>query len=295
MKRNIALVLSSGGARGTAHIGVIEELEEQGYNITSVAGTSMGALIGGVYASGKLGDYKKWVTTLDKMDVFKLIDFTFSSNGLVKGDRIFKEMRKLLPDTCIEDLKIPFAAVATDIIHKKEIVFTSGDLWKAIRASVSIPSVFTPLQTDDTLLIDGGVLNPLPVNRVKRTGDDILAVVNVNAFIPGEQAGAKTPVEKRNGFMQSEFLKKLQHSVADMMPKNSREKLGYFNLITDTIGLMIYQISALTLQNYHPDLVINVSRYACGNFDFYRAGEMIETGRQAARKSLEKFSQNQKE
>jgi len=289
MNKNVALVLSSGGARGIAHIGAIEELERQGYNIISIAGTSMGALVGGVYATGKLTEYKEWLSSLDKLDVFKMVDFTFSTCGLVKGDKIFKEMRKLVPDTNIEDLKIPFTAVATDIINKKEVIFTEGDLFEAIRASISIPSVFTPLQINDSLLIDGGVLNPIPVNRVKRSDNDILVVVNVNAFIPDNKTKKTEPKEKKNGLMSSEILKGLQNKLSEIIPKNNKEKLGYFNLITETISLMIYQISTLTLQNYQPDIVINISRQACGNYDFYRAEELIETGRNATIKGLEEF------
>ena len=290
MNKNVALVLSSGGARGIAHIGAIEEIEKQGYNITSIAGTSMGALVGGVYATGKLPEYKKWLSSLDKLDVFKMVDFTFSTSGLVKGDKIFKEMRKVVPETNIEDLKIPFTAVATDIINKKEVIFTEGDLFEAIRASISIPSVFTPLQINDSLLIDGGVLNPLPVNRIKRSDNDILVVVNVNAFIPDNKTKTTEPTEKKNGLMSSEIFKGLQKKLAEIIPKNKKEKLGYFNLITETIGLMIYQISTLTLQNHQPDVVINISRRACGNYDFYRAEELIEIGRNATIKGLEEFN-----
>ena len=293
MNKNVALVLSSGGARGIAHIGAIEELELQGYNITSIAGTSMGALVGGVYATGKLPEYKKWLSSLDKLDVFKMVDFTFSTSGLVKGDKIFNEMRKLVPDTNIEDLKIPFTAIATDIINKKEVIFTEGDLFEAIRASISIPSVFTPLQINDSLLIDGGVLNPLPVNRIKRSDNDILVVVNVNAFIPDNKTKTTEPTEKKNGLMSSEIFKGLQKKLAEIIPKNKKEKLGYFNLITETIGLMIYQISTLTLQNHQPDVVINISRRACGNYDFYRAEELIEIGRKTTIKGLEEFNKKQ--
>ncbi|MCD4695087.1 MAG: patatin-like phospholipase family protein [Bacteroidales bacterium] len=290
MKKNVSLVLSSGGARGVAHIGAIEELERQGYNITSIAGTSMGALVGGVYATGKLPEYKEWLSSLDKLDVFKMVDFTFSTSGLVKGDKIFNEMRKLVPETNIEDLKIPFTAIATDIINKKEVIFTKGDLFEAIRASISIPSVFTPFQKHNSLLIDGGVLNPLPVNRVKRSDNDILVVVNVNALIPSYKKNATEPTEKKNGLMSSELFKGIQNKLSEIMPKNKKEKLGYFDLITETIGLMLYQISALTLQNNQPDVVINISRQACGNYDFYRAEELIEIGRKAAIKGLKEFN-----
>ncbi len=290
MNKNVALVLSSGGARGIAHIGAIEELERQGYNITSIAGTSMGALVGGVYATGKLPEYKEWLSSLDKLDVFKMVDFTFSTSGLVKGDRIFNEMQKLVPDMKIEDLKIPFTAIATDIINKKEVIFSEGDLFEAIRASISIPSVFTPFQSNNSLLIDGGVLNPLPVNRVKRSENDILVVVNVNAFIPGYKKNAKEPTEKNNGLMSSDLLKGIQNKISEIIPKNQKEKIGYFNLITETISLMLYQISELTLQHNQPDVLINVSRQACGNYDFYKAEKLIEVGRKATIKGLKEFN-----
>ena len=126
MNNNVSLVLSGGGARGIAHIGVIEELEKQGFNIKSISGTSMGSLVGAVYAVGKMQEYKNWIYTLDRLDVFKLIDFTFSSQGLVKGDRVFKKMKEFIPDTNIEDLEIHYAATAADIINNKEVVFTKG-------------------------------------------------------------------------------------------------------------------------------------------------------------------------
>jgi len=184
LKVNVSLVLSGGGARGIAHIGVIEELEKQGLEIKSIAGTSMGALVGGIYAVGKLQEYKNWMYTLDKIDVFKLIDFTLSSQGLIKGDRVFKKMKEFIPDMNIEELKIHYTATATDIINKKEVVFTKGSIYEAIRASVAFPSVLTPVKKDDSVLVDGGVMNNVPINHVKRTRDDILIVVYVNAVIP---------------------------------------------------------------------------------------------------------------
>ena len=139
-----ALVLSGGGARGLAHIGVIEEFENQGFKITSVAGTSMGAMIGGIYAMGRLNDFKEWVTKLDKIDVFNLIDFTFSSQGIIKGDRVFRKLKSFIKDGNIEDFKIPYSCVATDITNEREVIFSSGSFYNAVRASLAIPTVFTP-------------------------------------------------------------------------------------------------------------------------------------------------------
>ena len=144
----------------------------------------MGALVGGIYGVGKLQEFKIWLYTLDKLDVFKLIDFTLSSQGLIKGDRVFNKMKEFIPDMNIEDLKIHYAATATDILNNKEVVFKQGSIYEAIRASVAIPTVITPVKKDNKLLVDGGVMNSLPINHVKRTEDDILIVVYVNANIP---------------------------------------------------------------------------------------------------------------
>ena len=258
MKKNIALVLSSGGARGMAHIGIIEELEKHGYKISSIAGSSMGAMVGGIYAAGQLPVLKKWLCSLDKKQVFDLVDFTFSSKGLIKGDRIMKKLKKMIPDQNIEDLKIPFCAVATDIVNGKEIVFNSGSLYDAIRASISIPTFFVPFINNGKQLVDGGVVNPIPINRVKRKRNDILVISNVNANIQHEK----------------------------ILPVSNPDYFGYFKLIKKSISLMINQISILTIEKYPPDILINVSRDSHETFVFYKAAEIIKVGEQAARKVL---------
>lgn len=257
MKKNIALVLSSGGARGMAHIGIIEELEKHGYTITSISGSSMGALVGGIYATGQLPVLKEWLCSLDKKGVFDLIDFTFSSKGLIKGDRIMKKLQKMIPDQNIEDLRIPFCAVATDIVNCKEMIFSSGSLHDAIRASISIPTVFVPFNYNGKQLVDGGVLNPIPINRVKRRRNDLLVVSNVNARIPCKEI------------------------LSEVKPD-----LGYFRLIKKSISLMISQVSVLTIEKYPPDILISVSRDSLDTFVFYKATEIIEVGKKAARKAL---------
>ena len=147
-KRRVALVLAGGGARGVAHIGAIEELERQGFELSAVAGTSMGALVGGVYASGYLEPFKEWMRALDKYKVFSLVDFALSTEGLVKGDRVMEAMKELVPDVQIERMPVPFAAVAADLLTGDEVVLDSGGLYDAIRASISIPSVFRPVHRD---------------------------------------------------------------------------------------------------------------------------------------------------
>jgi NTE family protein len=292
MKQKAALVLSGGGARGIAHIGVIEELVKKGFEITSIAGTSMGAVVGGVYALGKMEEYKNWLYTLDKLKLFNLVDFTLSTQGLVKGDKLLNTIKTFISDANFEDLEIPYAAVAADIINKKEVVFTKGSVFEAIRASMAIPTVFTPVKFEDGLLVDGGIINNMPINRVARTPGDLLIAVNVNADIPFDMpVVVKTEVVATQSRYQKKlkkFYKQLQilHPAANEEKTNSDEKLGYFNLINKTLSLMTYHITQMTLENYTPDILINVSRHCCGTFDFYRAEEIVELGRQAAQKSL---------
>ena len=287
MKQKVALVLGSGGARGTAHIGVIRELIKEGYEISSISGTSMGALVGGIYATGKLDEYESWLCSLSKMDVFNLVDFTLSTKGIIKADKVLKEIQKFIPDRNIEDLPIKFAAVATDLNHKKEVVITEGSLFEAIRASISIPMVITPLLKNDTLFVDGGVLNPIPVNRVVRQEDDILIAVNVNAQIP-----YKKPIVEANhnwGYFEKLTNGKLsgfQKKLSKLFPESKNENIGYFDLIGETSSLMLTQISKLTLEMNSPDILIEVSRESCGAFDFYKAVELIELGREATIKSM---------
>ncbi|MDA3952133.1 MAG: patatin-like phospholipase family protein [Bacteroidales bacterium] len=279
MKQKVSLVLSGGSARGIAHIGVIEEIERQGYEIVSVSGTSMGSMVGGIYALGKLEEFKNWLYTLDKMRVFNLVDFTFSSQGLVKGDKVFNTMKEFIHDDNIENLKIHFVATATDIINGKEVVFTQGSVFEAIRASIAIPTVFTPVKTEKGLLVDGGVLNNIPINHVKRTSKDLLIVVNVNADVPILKSVIyKKEVEKKQSIYLNK-IKEFRDHLYKTSPSNHKEKLSYFNLIDKTISLMINQMAQMSLSTFYPDILINISRETCGNFDFYKAEELVEIGR----------------
>jgi NTE family protein len=291
MKRNIALVLSGGGARGTAHVGVIEELLKQGYQISSIAGTSMGSLVGGMYALGKMDEFKHWICSLDRLKVFNLVDFSIGQQGLVKAEKVIKTMQEFAADTNIENLSIPYAAVAADIINREEVVFRTGSIYKAIRASIAIPSVITPVKTETGVLVDGGVMNNIPVNHVHRTEGDLLVVVDVNADIP-VQFPAKT--EKETKEQKSQYQKKIQEFYSHLQkinPLHNDDKLSYFNVVNHSINLMIYQIAQLHLEKYTPDIKIEISRDSCGIYDFYKADELIEMGRYAARESLKKKSE----
>ncbi len=287
MKQKVALVLSGGGARGIAHIGVIDELEKRGYEISSVAGTSMGSLIGGVYAAGKLEELKEWIYTLDKGKLLRMVDFTLSKQGLIKGDRVFKKMKDYIPHTNIEDLDIPYVAVAVDLIKKKEVIFREGSLSEAVRASISIPSVFTPVKSKGRLLVDGGVMNNIPINHVHRTEGDILIAVNVIANVPVRNIRETAEEGARNIRIHGEWIKEFRSQLARESSGNHEEKMGYFSLITKTIDLMTMQMSDLYLQNHTPDIMINVSSESCHIYDFYKIEEMVEAGRLAAVDALD--------
>lgn len=288
MGQKVALVLSSGGARGMAHIGVIEALLKQGYEISSIAGSSIGSVVGAFYAAGKLDEYREWLLALDRIDVFNLIDFTFSVQGFVKGEKVFKSLESILPEMNIEDLRIPFCALATDIEEKKEVVFEKGSIYKAMKASVAIPTVIRPVLIDGKNYIDGGVTNPIPIDHVKRTKGDILVVSNVNAIIPyikivEDQKKERQEKESYNEKIQS-FIKKW----STFLPSSSSEaknKFGFFDILNESIDIMQDRLTSLMLEKHQPDILINTSRDCCSTFEFYRAKEIINAGKHAFEKA----------
>ncbi len=286
MRKKVSLVLSSGGARGIAHIGIIEELESRGYEICSVAGTSMGALVGAVYAAGNLEAYKKWLFSLSKFDVFRLLDFTLSSTGLVKGEKIFSKLREFITAENIESLNIPFAAVATDIVNKSEVVFKTGSVMDAVRASIAIPSVFTPWQIGTSRLIDGGVLNPLPINHITRFENDILVAVNVNALFPCKYATkTKTDVHKSKAIPN--FIKRKWRGKLTGKAVNS--KMNFYALMTDSFYLMHNQLAHLMVQYYQPEVDMSISREIATIFDFHNGKQIVEIGRKVAKAALDEY------
>lgn len=279
--KDIALVLSSGGARGLAHIGVIEELESQGYHITSIAGCSMGALIGGVYAAGKLPEYREWMKTIDRKKMLELTDFSFSLNHLVKGTRIIKAIMEFVPDVPIEDLPIPYCAVATDWKSGREVVICKGSLFEAIRASISLPSFYEPVRRDDMILIDGGVVNPIPLNRVKRHPGDLLVGVDVS----GHDYKAQWEKHQRQAEIQKHD-KSLKAKLLDMITPDNID-FNYYTLLSRTSSIMIRQNSLLMAQLTKPDLLIDIQMSRYGSFDYDKSEQLINIGHSKARKALE--------
>ena len=288
------MVLSGGGARGIAHIGVLEELERRGYKIHSVVGTSMGALVGGVYALGKLDEFKKWLFKLDKRKVFSLVDFTFSKQGLVRGDKVLEAMKQFIPDTNIEDLPIGYGAVAVDILKGEERLLDKGSVYEAIRASIAIPTVFTPKKSETTLLVDGGVLNNIPVNHASRIPDDLLVAINVNADVPPEISNDQNKIARANNnkYLENiaQFYEQLKRLVGTREQKEQPETLGYFDLINKTITLMMTRIADNSLERYKPDILIKVSSESASIFDFYKAEKLVEEGREVAKKALDQIN-----
>jgi len=213
MKKRIALVLGSGGARGYAHIGVIEELERRGYDIACIAGCSMGAVVGGIYAAGKLDLYRDWIQSLDYLDVLRLVDVSFRL-GAIRGEKVFGQIRNIVGEINIEDLRIPYTAVATDLTHQQEIWFQEGCLHQAMRASAAIPSLFTPVMQGNRMLVDGGLLNPLPIVPVVSSHCDLIIAVNLNST---SQNSYQLPVIQRPPAFKSRF-DTLMNSLGSHMP-----------------------------------------------------------------------------
>lgn len=282
-KKDVALVLSSGGARGLAHIGAIEELEAQGYRITSIAGCSMGALIGGVYAAGKLQEFREWMQTINRKKMLELIDFSLSLNHLAKGNRIIEAIMEFVPDIAIEDLPIPYCAVATDLKAGREVVFNEGSLFKAIRASISLPSFYEPMQYDDMVLVDGGVLNPIPLNRVKRHTGDILVGIDVSGRDYKEQW------ERMHGLTQRQKNdNSLKTKILDMLIPDNIE-FNYYTVLARSSSLMIHQNSLLMEMLTKPDMVVDIQIGNYGTFDFDKSEELIAIGRQMTSQAISKY------
>jgi NTE family protein len=293
MKKQIALVLASGGARGMAHIGVIEELERLNFEITSIAGSSFGAVVGGIHAAGHLQEFKEWLVELDKMDVFRLMDFTLSSQGFIKGNKVFNEIMPFITEAKIEELRIPFAAVAVDPNKQEEVVFKSGSLFDSIRSSVAIPSVLEPYEVDGIELVDGGVLNPIPLDLVHRKEGDLLVAVNINATIPYNKR-KKTSLEQKKK-EESGILKRLEFNEhwEKLFPKEkpTRDKFGHVALLNRSYDMMQNKITNLMLEKYKPDILVNISRYVCSTFDFFKASEIIQLGKDAFNKALKEYDE----
>ena len=284
MKKKIALVLSGGGARGLAHIGAIETLESHGYEITSIAGCSMGALIGGMYAAGKLPEVKDWVLALDRRKVLSLVDFSLSLTHLVKGDRVMEALKEIVHDVNIEDLHIPYTAVATDWNSGKEVVFDHGSLYDAIRASISIPLFLNPVRREDMLLVDGGLVNSLPLNRVVRHSGDLLFGINVSTHDYQGELLMQQFVERKL------LSKSMPAAVMNLIMKHFEGiNINYVTLLMRTIAIMLEKNTRQQILISRPDLVVQVPMKRYGVFDFDKAAAILQIGEHKTSRALRRF------
>ena len=285
-KKKVALALGGGGARGYAHIGAIAEIEARGYEIVGVAGTSMGAVIGGLHAAGALDNYTQWVSRLNRRDVVALFDFSIGAPGTMKAEKVMAKVSALLGGVNIEDLRIPFTALAADIMSQKEIWFQDGPLDLALRASVSIPGVFTPIVIKGQLLADGGIFNPLPLSPLAAIPADLVMAVSLSGPRTNEHIGSKIDASKATHSGSARFERtgaSLIGEALSQVPSGLRT-VDVLELSVQSMQSLIqrYQVSA-----YPPDLLIEVPLDSCGLLEFHRAKELIEIGRTLTARALD--------
>ncbi len=285
MNKSVALVLSSGGSKGLAQIGVINTLKKNDFKITSIAGSSIGSVIGGVYAMDKLPEFTAWMKTLDRRAVWGLMDFTISTYGLLKAVKALDKMKTFIPDMNIEEMDIPFAAIATDIINEREIVFNSGSFYEAIRASIAIPTVVTPVKYRDTILVDGGVLNPIPFMYVARNTNDILVVVNLYGEKSDEKDKPGMVTHDQNPTIVQGVLK----NISKLIAVGDKRSLGYYSLLKATTLAMVHKIAKQNIELSKPDILINIPYDSSDTFDFHKAEELIKIGETAANEAISNY------
>jgi NTE family protein len=317
----VALALGSGGARGYAHIGVIEALRERGYDIVGIAGSSMGAVVGGLQAAGHLDEFTEWAKTLTQRTILRLLDPSFSAAGVMRAEKILDAVRDILGPVAIEELPIPYTAVATDLLAGKTVWFQRGALDEAIRASIAIPGVIAPHEIDGRLLADGGILDPLPMAPLSAVNADLTIAVSLSG---SEALGSRAQEEPGAG---AEWLSRMMRSTtalfdtaaarslldrptaravlsrfgADSWSDDADEdlpddeegdalpgvpRLGSFEVMNRTIDIAQAALARHTLAVYPPDLLIEVPRSTCRSLEFHRAAEVIEAGRALADDAL---------
>ncbi|MFM1876258.1 MAG: hypothetical protein RL266_1995 [Bacteroidota bacterium] len=306
-KKTVSLALGSGGARGLAHIGVIQVLREEGFEIGNIAGTSMGACVGGIYCANKLDTFTDWVLTLNKRETLRLMDFTMSTQGVIKGKKVLDHLKGLLGEIRIEDFDIPYTAVATDVKTKQEVWMRTGDLYTVIRASSSIPTLMMPSKLGERILIDGGVLNPLPLEPLVPKRTDLLVAVNINANAKDHVRYTEVHVdhEKKNDHTDEEataystrmvntvkswlYLSKTDDSVKNQEQETT---LNYLGMLNKTYDFMQDRMCEQSIEIHCPDIVISIPRHVGATLEFYRAEEMVEEGRSAARSAIENWKKS---
>lgn len=297
--KRVALVLGSGGARGYAHIGVINELQARGYDIVGISGSSMGALVGGLQAAGKLDEFAEWAKSLTQRAILRLLDPKITAAGVLRAEKILDAVRDILGEVTIEDLPIPYTAVSTDLLTGKSVWLQRGPVDAAIRASIAIPGVIAPHVLDGRLLADGGILDPLPMAPIAAVNADLTIAVS----LAGSEAGGDEP-EDTEPSATTEWLGRVWRSTTalfdsgrsdeaeDELVDASKEaepvpRLGSFEVMNRTIDIAQAALARHTLAAYPPDVLIEVPRTACRSLEFHRAAEVIEVGQNLAAAALD--------
>jgi NTE family protein len=303
--RRVALALGSGGARGYAHIGVIHELQDRGYQIVGIAGSSMGALVGGLQAAERLDEFADWARSLTQRSILRLLDPSITAAGVLRAEKILDAVRDILGAATIEELPIPYTAVATDLLAGKSVWLQHGRVDEAIRASIAIPGVIAPHVVDGRLLADGGILDPLPMAPIAAVNADLTIAVSLS----GSETLADAEPEPRP---TTEWLNRMLSSTSALLDSPTARavldrfgastaddaedseavppRLGGFEVMNRTIDIAQAALARHTLAAYPPDLLIEVPRSACRGLEFHRAAEVIETGRELAARALTRLN-----
>lgn len=306
---SVSLVLGSGGARGYAHIGAIAAIEAAGLRVEAITGSSMGALVGGIHAAGRLDAFRDWALALTRFDVLRLVDLGLSGGGFIKGERIMAVLRELVGDLDIEDLPVPFTAVAADLDAGREVWFRRGPLFDAIRASIAIPTVFRPVSWRGRTLVDGGLLNPVPVSATLGDQTEFTIAVDVNATPglrgPERAAGAAGPgtpaaadaADADDGHLAS-LRQRISRFVDELLPGGNGTPAapavepGKLELTARSLDVVQATLTRYKLAAQPPDLLIRVPRDACTFYEFDCARKLIELGRERAEAALAEWFAN---
>lgn len=294
--KTVSLVLGSGAARGLAHIGVIRALQRAGLRIEAVSGCSMGALIGGFYAAGKLDEYEDWVCELREFDVIKFLDISLGTKaGLLKGESIIAALRQLVGDFNIEQLDIPFTAVAVDLKASREVWLDKGDLFQAIRASIAIPAIFSPVNLNGRYLFDGGLLNPVPIAPILNNHSDLTIAVNVMGAAHNHPLGIR-PVAVPEPLSKPGYRTQIESFVSSVQSRLGLEREedeivdepSLMDAILESVETMQEAITRFKLAAYQPDLLVDIPINVCQAHEFYRAREIIAAGEYWAQEALDR-------
>lgn len=294
-KPRISLALGSGGARGLAHIGVIRCLEEHGFDVGYIAGTSIGALVGGIYAAGRLDTYEPWARELTRRDMLRLMDFSFRRGAIIRGDKVIDAVCELVGDAAIEQLPIGFTAVATDMLDQSEVWLSRGSLFNAIRASTAIPALISPLRINGRLLADGGLVNPIPIAPTLNHGGSLIVAVDLNGPREGlqepEQVKPEPEPEPESTSESGGYARVMAEFIDKLTPNRDKPQAeevapSFLQMSTQTIEIMQNAIARLKLAAYKPDMVIPIPRDVCQFWEFDRASEIIDIGYERAERAI---------